>query len=283
MRLTSSSAVVSPPPRRWRPALSLQVTAALHAGGVLALAWRPEHWHWVAATLVANHAVLFGNSLAPCSRLLGPNMVRLPAAAARRNEIALTFDDGPDPEVTPRVLDILDTHGARASFFCIGERARAFPAVAREIVRRGHSVENHSLHHSTCFGWYGLAKLKNELRVAQAVLGEITGRAPEFFRAPFGMRNPLLDPALAGCGLWYVSWTRRAFDVVDENGPRVLRRLTRRLAAGDLLVLHDGSAARTRRGPPTVLAVLQPFLERVTESGFKAVSLPAACRACSAL
>jgi peptidoglycan/xylan/chitin deacetylase (PgdA/CDA1 family) len=281
--MTDSSASASLPPRRWRPALSLQVTAALHAGGALALAWRPEHWHWVAATLVSNHAVLFANSLAPRSRLLGPNMVRLPAAAARRGEVALTFDDGPDPEITPRVLDILDVHGAKASFFCIGQRAQAFPALAREIVRRGHSVENHSLRHSTRFGWYGLAKLKSELRAAQGVLGDITGHTPEFFRAPFGMRSPLLDPALADCGLRYVSWTRRAFDVVDNNGPRVLRRLTNGLTAGDVLVLHDGSAARARRGPPTVLAILQPFLERLTESGFKAVSLPAACRPCNAL
>jgi peptidoglycan/xylan/chitin deacetylase (PgdA/CDA1 family) len=275
--MTNSSAVVSPPPRQWRPALSLQVTAALHAGGALALVWRPEHWPWIAATLVSSHAVLFGNSLAPRSRLLGPNMVRLPAAAARRGEIALTFDDGPDPEITPRVLDILDARGARASFFCIGERARECPALVREIVRRGHSVENHSLYHSTCFGWYGLAKLKSELRAAQAVLSEITGCAPEFFRAPFGMRNPLLDPALAVCGLRYVSWTRRAFDVVDESAPRVLRRLTSGLAAGDLLVLHDGSAARARSGPATVLAALPPFLERSAASGLKVVSLPMAC------
>jgi peptidoglycan-N-acetylglucosamine deacetylase len=281
--MTDHSAVVSSPSRAWRPALALQVTVALHAGGALALLWRPEQWHWVAGTLVANHAVLFVNGLAPCSRLLGPNMARLPAAAASRSEVALTFDDGPDPEVTPRVLDMLDAHGARASFFCIGARARAFPAIAREIVRRGHSVENHSLHHSTLFGWYGLVKLKNELRAAQGVLGEITGRTPEFFRAPFGVRNPLLDPALASCGLRYVSWTRRGFDVVDENGPRVLRRLTSGLAAGDLLVLHDGSAAHARRGPPTVLAVLPPLLERLAERGFKAVSLPAACQPCGTL
>jgi peptidoglycan/xylan/chitin deacetylase (PgdA/CDA1 family) len=281
--MSEASAVASLLPRRWRPALSLRVTAALHVGGALALVWHPEHWHFVAAALTANHAVLFGNSLAPRSRLLGPNMVRLPAAAIRRGEIGLTFDDGPDPEVTPRVLDILDAHGARASFFCIGERALAFPALVREIARRGHSVENHSFHHSTRFGWYGLGRFKTELRVTQEVLGDITGRSPEFFRSPFGMRNPLLDPALAACGLRYVSWTRRAFDVVDEDGPRVLRRLTSRLAAGDLLVLHDGAAARARRGPATVLAVLPPLLERLTERNFKAVSLPAACRGSSAL
>jgi peptidoglycan/xylan/chitin deacetylase (PgdA/CDA1 family) len=280
--MTDLPAVASRP-RRWRPALSLQATAALHAGGALALAWRPEHWHWVAATLAANHAVLIGNSFAPRSRLLGPNMVRLPPAAARRGEVALTFDDGPDSEVTPRVLDILDAHGARASFFCIGERARKFPALARAIADRGHSVENHSFHHSTRFGWYGLYRFKTELQVAQEMLGDITGRVPEFFRAPFGMRNPLLDPALAACGLKYVSWTRRGFDVVDTNVLRVLRRLTIGLAAGDILLLHDGSAARERRGPATVLMVLRPLLERLTENGFKAVSLPAACRSCSAL
>src|SRR5262247_946025 len=122
--------------RRWRPAPALQATAALHLGAAVALAWPLGEWPWVVGALVANHAVLFGASLAPRSRLVGPNLVRLPAAAARRGEVAITFDDGPDPEVTPRVLDLLDERRAAASFFCIGERAAAQPQLMREIVRR---------------------------------------------------------------------------------------------------------------------------------------------------
>ena len=137
--------------RRWRPPPALQATAALHLGGALALAGLPSAWPWIAGTLIANHGLLVASTMAPRSQLLGANRVRLPDAAVRRREVCLTFDDGPDPELTPRVLDLLDARGAKASFFCIGERAEAHPALVREIVARGHSGESHSQRHSAAF------------------------------------------------------------------------------------------------------------------------------------
>jgi len=275
------AAVAAPPasPRRWHPAPAIRFTALFHAGGIAALAALPELWPPIVAGLAANHAVLFTASLLPRSRLIGPNLVRLPEAAARRGEVAITFDDGPDPEVTPRVLDLLDAHGAKATFFCVGERAAAAPGLVREIVRRGHSVENHSHRHSTAFGWYGPWRLRRELEAAQRVLAEAAGVAPIFFRAPFGTRNPLLDFALARLGLTLVSWTRRGYDTVDGDPARVLRRLVDRLAAGDVLLLHDGVTIRERRGEPAVLAVLPRLLERLADRGLKPVSLRTACDA----
>jgi peptidoglycan/xylan/chitin deacetylase (PgdA/CDA1 family) len=249
----------------------------LHAGGAAAVAALPELWAPIVAGLAANHAVLFTASLLPRSQLIGRNLVRLPAAAGRRGEVAITFDDGPDREVTPRVLDLLDARGARASFFCVGERAATSPALVREIVRRGHSVENHSHRHSTGFGWYGPWRLARELGGAQRALADAAGVAPRFFRAPFGTRNPLLDRALAQLGLTLVSWTRRGYDTVDADAPRVLRRLVNGLGAGDVLLLHDGLTVRERRGEPTVLAVLPRLLERLADRGLKAVSLRSAC------
>jgi len=263
--------------RRWRPAPALQATAALHLGAAVALTWPLGEWPWIVGALVANHAVLFGASLAPRSRLVGPNLVRLPAAAVRRGEVAITFDDGPDPEVTPRVLDLLDERRAAASFFCIGERAAAHPQLVREIVRRGHSVESHSHRHSTSFGWYGPWRFARELGAAQHALADAAGSPPRFFRAPFGTRNPFLDPALARLGLAYVSWTRRGYDTIDGNAARVLRRLVTGLAAGDVLLLHDGITVRGRRGEPTVLRVLPLLLAHLAEHGLKAVSLRTAC------
>jgi peptidoglycan/xylan/chitin deacetylase (PgdA/CDA1 family) len=264
-------------PRRWDPAPAIRFTAFFHVGGVAALAAVPELWPPIVAGLAANHAVLITASLLPRSQLIGRNLVRLPEAAARRGEVAITFDDGPDPEVTPRVLDLLDAGGASASFFCVGERAAAAPGLVREIVRRGHSVENHSHRHSTGFGWYGPWRLRRELEGAQRVLAEAAGVAPLFFRAPFGTRNPLLDPALARLGLTFVSWTRRGYDTVDADAPRVLRRLVDGLGAGDVLLLHDGVTVRERRGEPTVLAVLPRLLERLADRGLKPVSLRTAC------
>jgi peptidoglycan/xylan/chitin deacetylase (PgdA/CDA1 family) len=254
-------------------------SAGLHAIGIAALAAVPAAWPLVAGGLVANHAVLAGAGLVPRSRLLGPNLTRLPDAAAARGEIALTFDDGPDPEVTPRVLDLLDAHGARATFFCVGQHAAGSPALVREIVARGHAVENHTERHATAFGWYGPARLRGEIEAAQHTLAALAGRAPAFFRAPFGMRSPLLDPVLARLGLRLVSWTRRGYDTRDGDDTRVLARLARGLAAGDILVLHDGVATGRRLASPTVLRLLPGLLARVREAGLRCVTLREGCDA----
>ena len=273
----ASAGMAGPTPRRWRPAPVFWFSAVVHGAAAAAALVRPEWWPWAAAAVVGNHALLAGAGLWPRSSLLGPNLVRLPAAAARRREICITFDDGPDPEVTPRVLDLLDRHGAKASFFCIGERALAHPAVVEDVMRRGHGVENHSQRHSTAFGWYGLGRLQREIEAAQRALSGITGSPPRFFRAPFGMRNPLLEPALARCGLRLASWTRRGYDTVRRDPARVLAHLSDQLGAGDVLLLHDGTYARGADGMPVVLTVLPALLKRVGEAGLNPVSLTAAC------
>ena len=128
-------------PTRWTPSPLLSASAAVHGAAALGTLAVPAAWPWAAGALVANHALLAGAGLWPSSHLLGPNLTRLPAAAAQRREIALTIDDGPDPEVTPRVLDLLDTAHVKASFFCIGRIAQQHPALCRAIVARGHRVE----------------------------------------------------------------------------------------------------------------------------------------------
>jgi len=268
----------APAARRWRPAPALQASALVHAAGAVALVAAPASWPWVAGGIVANHAALALAGFLPRSRLLGPNLVRLPAPAAQRGEVALTFDDGPDPEVTPRVLDALDAAGLKATFFLIGERATRHAALAREIVRRGHAVENHSHRHSTAFGWYGLRRARREVEAAQGAIADATGVAPAFFRAPFGIRNPLLDPALARCGLRYVSWTRRGFDTVARDPRRVLDRLAHGLAAGDILLLHDGITVRRRAGAAPALAVLPALAARLAAAGLRSVTLRDGCR-----
>jgi len=227
-------------PVGWRPYPALKVTAAIHAAGAAALLAEPSLWPGVATALVANHGALFAACMMPRSRVLGPNLVRLPAAAAARGEVALTFDDGPDPEITPRVLDALDRAGARGTFFCVGERAAAQPRLTREIVARRHAVESHSLRHTLGFGWYGPWRLSREVAGAQRAIADACGVAPVFFRAPFGVRNPMLDHVLARAGLRYASWTRRGYDARDDDAARVLRRLVAGLRAGDVLMLHDG-------------------------------------------
>jgi len=259
--------------RAWRPGIAIWLTAAFHVGALIALLAWPQSWPSILAAIFLNHVVLGLIGLWPKSRLLGANMLRLPDAAANRNEISLTFDDGPDPDVTPKVLDILDRHHAKASFFVIGDKAAIYPGLIREIVKRGHSIENHSQQHSSFFGFFAWTALRKDIRATQEIIAGITGKPPEFFRSPMGIRNPLLDPMIAQFGLRYITWTRRGFDTVAGDSAVVLARLVRNLSAGDILLLHD---RRTRAAGAIVLEVLPALLDRIAAAGLKPVSLPMA-------
>jgi peptidoglycan/xylan/chitin deacetylase (PgdA/CDA1 family) len=259
--------------RTWSPSITIRLSIALHLACAIGFVAWPGRWPWFLAALVLCHAVLGFGSMWPRSRLLGPNVVRLPVAAARRGEVALTFDDGPDPDVTPKVLAILDEYGAKASFFCVGDNVAAYPEIVRDILRRGHSVENHSMHHSNLFGFFGPTAIRKDIGMMQSLLAKLGARPPLYFRAPMGIRNPFLDPVMARLGLKYVSWTRRGFDTTRSSPAKVLERLTSGLAAGDIMLLHD---RKTVHGEPSVLTVLPIVLERIRANGLKSVSLQTA-------
>ena len=254
---------------------ALRASLVLHTAAFAALPW-PQAWPWAAGAVVLNHAALTAAGLWPRSAWLGPNVVRLPEAAAQRGEIALTIDDGPDPQVTPAMLDLLAAHDAKASFFFIADKARAHPELVRRVVAAGHSVQNHSLRHRHHFALLGPRALAREVGGAQALLSDISGVAPHCFRAPAGFRNPFLDPVLHRLGLHLVSWSRRGFDTRQGDPALVLDRLSHDLAGGSILLLHDGHARRTLNGNAVSLEVLPRLLARCRAQGLKPVTLSAA-------
>ena len=258
---------------RWQPTLLIRASIVLHLLAVIAVIAEPGQWRWALGAVLANHVVLMLVGLWPRSHWLGPNWTHLPAAATARNEIALTIDDGPDPLVTPQVLDMLDRYTTEATFFCIGEKAARYPDLCREIVRRGHAVENHSQHHRHYFALMGRSGFTRELQTAQDTLTTITGQRPLFFRAPAGLRNPFLDPVLARLGLRLASWSARGFDTRIGDVERVKNRLLRGLRAGAILLLHDGNAARTRDGIPVILEVLPAVLAAASAAKLRFVTL----------
>jgi peptidoglycan/xylan/chitin deacetylase (PgdA/CDA1 family) len=264
--------------KTWRLTAALRISIAFHAGCAVMLILNPANWLAVLGAVLANHLMLTGAVFWPRGRLLGPNMTRLPASAIRRGEIALTFDDGPDPEITPQVLDLLDRYDAKSSFFCIAEKVAAFPELAREIVKRGHSIENHSHSHPYNFALLGWQGLRGEISAAQQTIREVTGTTPRFLRAPMGFRSPFLAPVTEYLGLCYVSWTRRGYDVFEQNPEHVLRRLLRRLAAGDILLLHDGRSHQPHGGSTVVLEALPLLLEHLRGQGLRSVTLPVAMK-----
>ena len=259
-----------------RPAplsLLLRLSLLLHAAMALALAVQPSAWRWVVAVFLANHLLLSLAGLWPRSTWLGRNWSRLPAASAARAEIALTIDDGPDPEVTPAVLDMLDRLQVKATFFCIGEKVRRHPALCREIVARGHDVQNHSERHRHNFAMLGPRGYRRELQAAQDSIAAITGRRPQFFRAPAGLRNPFLGPVLERMDLRLASWTRRGYDTRSGDAAVVSRRLLPALRPGAILLMHDGNCARSAAGVPVILDVLPGLVRQASASGLHFVTL----------
>ncbi len=251
----------------------VRASIGVHAAAAAAAALWPAAWPWAAGAVVLNHALLSSVGLFPRSALLGPNVRRLPEAAARRGEIAITIDDGPDAEVTPAILDLLAQHGVRATFFCIAERARTQAALLRRVVAAGHSVQNHSARHRHSFSLLGPRGLEREVGDAQHLLADLTGVLPHCFRAPAGLRNPMLDPVLYRMGLHLVSWSRRGYDTRRADPVAVCERLQQGLSGGAILVLHDGHARRTAQGRAVLLDVLPPLLARCASLGLHPVTL----------
>lgn len=265
-----------PAPRRryaWRPPALVVASLFWHLAVIGALILHPHSWGPALLAILANHVVLCIPGVYPHSQIFGPCWRRLPSLG-NGDEVALTFDDGPDPEVTPQVLDLLAAAGARASFFLIGNRAEAHPELVERIVAAGHRVENHTQHHRYTFAFNLYPFLRREIEKAQRALGELSGRPPAYFRAPAGMHNLFLSAVLARLGLFFVSWTWRGYDTVEKDASKVLARLTGELRPGDILLLHDGNAARTGDGRPVVLVVLPELLAELERRRLRAVPLP---------
>jgi peptidoglycan/xylan/chitin deacetylase (PgdA/CDA1 family) len=250
----------------------LKASVALHAAAIPTLALAPQRWPWIAGALLTNHHAMIAAGLLPRCTLLGPNLRRSEAAEVA-GAIALTFDDGPDPVTTPKILDALAARGASATFFCIGENAARHRDLTVEIARRGHRLENHSYTHRNAFFFHAPATLDREIGLCQEELARASGRAPSFFRAPAGIRSPWLEGALVRAGLRLASWTRRGFDTVSKDPAAVASRLTRNLRAGDVVLLHDGACGKRPPNERVVLAALPLLLDAIEAAGFRVCPL----------
>ena len=229
---------------------------------LVALLWWRLGWPWGLPLLLASHAPFLWGTLRPGSRLFGPVLRRLPAT----EPIAwLTIDDGPSAE-TAAMLDLLDAHRAKATFFVVGARASARPDLVREIARRGHGLGNHSASHPQAWFWaLPPARMRAEIESAQRTLREITGKAPRWFRAVVGMANPFVGPVLRDAGLARVAWSARGYDAVLRDPAAVVARIERDLAPGAIMLLHEG--AKHGRNVETLALLLQ----RLDALGYRCV------------
>lgn len=158
--------------------------------------------------------------------------------------VCLTFDDGPDPQCTPKLLDLLKRHGLQATFFLIGKKAQAHPELVRRMVDEGHTIGNHTWSHSARFPLRGERFVREEVERGAKAVGKAANLAGskriKLFRPPFGVTNPIIGRVVRSEGYCSIGWSIRSFDTVAST-PRqkVLSRVLRKLHPGAVILLHD--------------------------------------------
>jgi len=242
-------------PHAWLPLF------ALSQAGVVVI-WLAMGWRLGLPLMLVTHLAMVWGSLHPRSRLFSPVVSRVPTDA---REVWLTIDDGPSDD-TLAMLDVLDAHDAKATFFLVGSRAQARPGLVRAIASRGHGIGNHSQSHPSAWFWaLGPARMQREITSTQATLAGITGRAPRWFRGVVGMANPFVARALHVHGLARVAWSARGFDAVSASPSAVVERIERALAPGAIVLMHEG-AAHGRN-----VETMQLLLRRLDAHGYRCV------------
>jgi peptidoglycan/xylan/chitin deacetylase (PgdA/CDA1 family) len=221
-------------------------------------------WRVLLAGVPVTGGVLAWGAYHPASSLFGRTMRRAPSDQT----IALTFDDGPNPAATPRLLDILDLHGARATFFLIGRWCRACPAIVREIAARGHAIGNHTETHPNLI-FLPRRRIVTELVECQAAIEQMAGVRPSLMRPPWGARGPQLQAAVREAGLNdVVMWTLLGRDW-SRRGKRRLQGRLRRVRGGDIVVFHDGFHGALGADRNDTLRALEHWLPRWRDAGLR--------------
>jgi peptidoglycan/xylan/chitin deacetylase (PgdA/CDA1 family) len=182
-----------------------------------------------------------------------------------RRCVSLTFDDGPTSLRTLELLDILRESNVQATFFVIGKRAEEHPELLQRVVADGHIIGNHTYSHPVLFCFLMPWRLRREIEQGQEAIERICGHRPRYFRSPVGLRHPLLNLYLREANLEYVSWRIRSFDTLAKQPGPVLRRILRRVAPGDIVLLHDNVAAGV------TLEVLPQLIRELKQRGFEFV------------
>jgi peptidoglycan/xylan/chitin deacetylase (PgdA/CDA1 family) len=222
--------------------------------------------------LAAAGGIAWG-AVSPRSELFG----RVVCHTANASRLALTFDDGPNPAVTPRLLELLERHSAHATFFVIGKFARACPELIRDIVARGHVLGNHSENHPNMF-FLSPARIREELEQCQQAISAARVEPPNWMRPPYGYRSPLLAPELRRAGLrGMVTWSKICRDWKPQPPARLIRTLGRAgtsdVARGDIIVLHDGDHRGLGAERDYLLAALEYWLPRWRDAGKEFVTI----------
>lgn len=209
-------------------------------------------------------------TFAPTSGLWGPVISR--GLSNNPASVSLTFDDGPLPDATEQILDLLGELSVKATFFVIGSAARRCPRIVRRMHDEGHLLGNHTFSHAAAGFMRGPLFWRREVARTDEVIEQIIGRRPRLFRPPLGIKTPF---TMWGAGPAHVTvtWTRRAFDGVTTTSQQILDRLVSRSRPGEILALHDGVGPQSRRDPSATVNAIRPLIEGLRARGIEPLRL----------
>jgi peptidoglycan-N-acetylglucosamine deacetylase len=234
---------------------------------VLALAFMSSPTSWIvgSGTLVGT-TVLFAWTIARVNSSFWIHTLwrsdRQPRA------VALTFDDGPDVQSTPRVLDILAEKRVAATFFVVGQRATSHPDLLRRAHKMGHVIGNHSHTHSLLFHFCHGSGLRREIGACNRAIRAAIGLEPRLFRAPQGLKTPALGDVLSELGMTPIGWQTRGMDYVIRDPERIARRIIRGAADGAVLLLHDGGGLQGSTDRTATIVALPLVIDGLRSRGF---------------
>jgi peptidoglycan-N-acetylglucosamine deacetylase len=175
--------------------------------------------------------------------------------------IALTFDDGPDEQVTPQVLDLLKKHQVKAAFFCVGSRVMKHPNLIERVDKEGHIIGSHGFSHHFFFDLFSGKRMEEELVKTGKLVQRAVHKKPRMFRPPYGVTNPVLARVLRKMNYHIIGWSLKSKDTVIRDEQKLYKRLTEKLGNADIILFHDTS--------PHLISVLDQFIQYATENNYR--------------
>jgi peptidoglycan/xylan/chitin deacetylase (PgdA/CDA1 family) len=210
------------------------------------------------------------HTMSPTSQLYGRTLIGLPP---RSRLMSLTYDDGPNDPCTWRVMEVLERHGVKATFFLIGQFVRQKPNIARALVEAGHVIGSHTWDHPNLI-FCSTAEVHRQLEQAQKAIVDATGVEPKLFRPPFGGRRPATLRAVRSFGLLPIMWNVTCYDWRAKSAEEIVAHARRQIRGGDVILLHDGAYGRMGADRSRTVAASEEILTRYGKEGYQFVTVP---------